>query len=704
MQRLSDNALRRLATALALASLVFVAVDTMIVATSMSLFSERSVGIHGWPLVDIASAGSAVLGAVIVVANPRQTIGWLLNVIGASTSFSLLAESYAVWVLDFDGPGPTRAGDLSGWLSAFTGGALALAGLSVTFLLVPTGRLLSRRWRWVAVMAVIGYLSFCAGIVVVGPHQAADMDGDTAGGNALAGVLLSAGILLVFAAVLASVGCMLVRLHRSHGEERQQVRVVAMGASAIGLSLIVLLVGETVQGGEQTWWSSMPLFIAYVFMIGCITVAVLRYRLSDVEVIVSRALVLAMAAGFAAVGYVGLVVALGQSVGDRADGGFWLSLIATAAVALAFQPLRRWVVRFADRLAYGTRAAPYDALADFSRRLGQSPAPGTVLPAIAASAGEAVRAESVVVRLDVDAGPDLVEVWPSLPAATLTTVEGEPDLVVPVVGDTGPLGSITLRLPPGRDVRPLEHRLLSDIAEQASVAFSNAQMQIQLAAQVEQLDRRTRDLAASRNRVIGAADTERRRLEAAIARRVVPAMSALRAELAACAGVPLDAEKIGGFVDQATGALESLRELTRGIYPTMLTRSGIGPALTSYASRMQRLDALRIDPAVATSRFAERVEAAAYFCGIEALGHPGEEGPMVDIRLENDTLVILAHGLALDGIDRLAVIDRVEACGGSLTVIQLHGRSALQVTLLALPPEVSAQPRPTATPAGAGRD
>ena len=77
---------------------------------------------------------------------------------------------------------------------------------------------------------------------------------------------------------------------------------------------------------------------------------------------------------------------------------------------------------------------------------------------------------------------------------------------------------------------------------------------------------------------------------------------------------------------------------------------------------------------------------------------------MVDMRLENDTLVILAHGLALDGIDRLAVIDRVEACGGSLTVIQLHGSSALQVRLLALPPEVSAQPRPTATPAGAGRD
>ena len=704
MSRLSDSTLRRTATALAVVSVVLVVVDTVIVAASMPLFSTRSVGLHGWPLVDIASAGSAVLGAVIVAANPRHAIGWLLNVIGASTSFSLLAESYAVWVLDYDGPGPTRAADFAGWLSAFTGGALALAGLSVTFLLVPTGRLLSRGWRWVELMAGIGYLSFCAGIVVIGPHQTANQDEDTADGDPLAQVLLSAGILLIFAAVFASVVCMLIRLRRAEGVERQQVRVVAMGAGAIGLSLIMMLVGESVKGGEQNWWSSMPLFIAYVFMIGCITVAVLRYRLYDVEVIVSRALVVAMAAGFAVVGYIGLVVALGQSVEDRADGGFWLSLLVTAVVALAFQPLRRGVVRFADRLAYGTRAAPYDALAEFSRRIGQSPAPGTVLPAIAAAAGEAVRADRVVVHLDVDSGPDLVEVWPSSSAAGLTSIDTEPDLVVPVLGQGGQLGSITLHLPPGRDVRAHEHRLLADIADQASIAFSNAQMQVQLAAQVEQLDRRTRDLAASRNRVIGAADTERQRLEAAIARRVLPAMSELRSDLAACEDAPLDQPLIGSFVDRATDALESLRELTRGIYPTMLTRSGFGPALTAYASRLQRPGALRLDPAVATSRYAERVEAAAYFCVIEALGNTGAEGPTVDVRLDGDTLVVSAHGLALDAIDRLAVIDRVEACGGWMHLVRLHGRSALEVRLPALSAEVSAPPQPTATPAPAGRD
>jgi hypothetical protein len=89
----------------------------------------------------------------------------------------------------------------------------------------------------------------------------------------------------------------------------------------------------------------------------CVAVTVLRYRLYDVEVIVSRTLVVALAAAFAAVGYVGVVVVLGRAIGGQA-GGFWLSLVAMVGVALAFQPLRRAAVRLADRLAYGPRAAP----------------------------------------------------------------------------------------------------------------------------------------------------------------------------------------------------------------------------------------------------------------------------------------------------------------------------------------------------------
>ena len=86
-----------------------------------------------------------------------------------------------------------------------------------------------------------------------------------------------------------------------------------------------------------------------------------------------------------------VVVLVGLAVGGS-TAGFWPSLLATAVVALAFQPLRRRVVRVADRLAFGAAAAPYEALADFSRRLGDSPDPADLLPAVADAAAQAVNA------------------------------------------------------------------------------------------------------------------------------------------------------------------------------------------------------------------------------------------------------------------------------------------------------------------------
>ena len=430
----------------------------------------------------------------------------------------------------------------------------------------------------------------------------------------------AAGILLVLAAVLASVTCLGIRLRRSQGQVRQQVRIVAVGAASVGLGLFVLLGNEAIHGGSQQSWSSLLLYASYAFLIACIAVAVLRYRLYDVELFISRGFVVAVAAGFAAAGYIGLVVGLGRAAGER-SGGFWASLVAMTVVALAFQPLRRAVVRLADRLAYGPRAAPYDALASFSRRIGRSPAPGAVLPAIAAAAGQAVAAERAVVRLTVDAGEDLVEVWPP-GAAVPDETTGQ---VVPVADEHGALGSIALDVPAGRDVRPFEQRMLEDIADQAAVAFRNVRLQVELAAQVKRLDERARALDASRRRLIDAADTERRRLESALAREVLPAMDSLRTDLAD-GPARVDEATAASYVERATSALEALRELTRGIYPTLLTRSGPVAALTSYADRNGRSDGAVIDPGVAASRYAERVEAAGYFCCVEMLGASGDPG------------------------------------------------------------------------------
>ena len=342
---------------------------------------------------------------MILGAHPRHPIGWILNLVGLTTSISLAAESYGIWVLQYDGQGSAAQGHLAGWVAAVLGGPLALA--------LPHRRLPAGADGHVPVAPValgrprdLGGVRrlYLLGLVLVGPNGI-NRNGDPIDARSRhVQVLLSGGVVLITLMLLASVVAMLRRLRGSTGAARQQLRVVTIGAAGVGLALVVLIIGQSLNGGRQSWWTSVPLYVSYVLLVVCIAVAVLRYRLYEVEVIVSRAVVLAIATAFVAVGYVGLVVVLGRTVEDTTGGGFWWSLLATVVVALAFQPLRRRVLRVADRLAYGNRAAPYDALADFSARIGRSPATDELLPTIAAAAGEAVHAQRAVVRLDGEGG------------------------------------------------------------------------------------------------------------------------------------------------------------------------------------------------------------------------------------------------------------------------------------------------------------
>jgi signal transduction histidine kinase len=677
---------RRVAWLAAGVSALLVVVDTALVVASYPPMSVRSTGIHGWPLVNLAGLGSAVLGAVIVGANPRQPIGWILNLIGLTTSISLAAESYSIWVLQYDGEGSSAMGHLAGWVAAVLGGPLALACLTWAFLLVPTGTYLSSRWAWVARVTWAAYCMYVLGLVLVGPYGV-NRNGDPIDASVIEQILLSGGVLVITAMILTSVVAMLRRLRGSTGATRQQLRLVTIGAAGVGAALVILIIGQSLNEGRQSGWTSVPLYLSYVLLVVCIAVAVLRYRLYEVEVIVSRALALAIATAFVAIAYVGLVVVLGRTVEDRIGGGLWWSLLATVVVALAFQPLRRRVLAVADRLAYGDRAAPYDALADFSGRIGRTPATDELLPTIAAASGEAVHAQRAVVRLVGEGGVGQTATWP----ATSGSDGGVPDggVVVPIEDASGPLGSVVLTLPPGRDIRPTERRLLADIAEQAALALRNARLELEVAERVRQLDRHTRELTASRNRIIGAVDTERRRLESAIAVRVLPTMLLLRSQVARSATAEAQADSIEESVGLATKALESLRELTRGIYPTMLTRSGLGSALSSHAARVGRSDALRIDPDLADARFPEHVEAAVYSCCVEVLEHVGGE---IVLGLDDTTgeLVVSIAGVRLEDLNELAILDRVQACGGVLGATCPDGVTWMRFSLLAADPTTPA--------------
>ena len=274
--------------------------------------------------------------------------------------------------------------------------------------------------------------------------------------------------------------------------------------------------------------------------------------------------------------YVLVVVVVGRLLSS--GGGFWTSLLATAAVALAFQPLRRGVVRTADRLAYGAAAKPYEALAELTRRLGASADPVTLLPALAETAALAVGAGRVAARRRTRDGAELESVWAAPGGGPLGPV-----VEVPVVERDEVLGVLRVELPADRPARPAQLALLRALAGSAAVPFRAARLSEDLSHQVELLRRTTRDLEGSRRRVLQARDVERRRLERAIAREVVPHLRDLprRLErLAAGADVP-DVEPL---VESTTRGLDALRALTRGVYPAQLARSGLPAALRSLAA------------------------------------------------------------------------------------------------------------------------
>ncbi len=655
--------------------------DTWFTAAHNSLLSEETWANHGWPLSSLAGLGYAVMGALIISRYPRHRLGWLLSA-ASLLSVTLATDAYSTWVLDGDGPGSAYWAHVAAWAGPLLGWPAFTAQI-IVFLTAPDGHLLSPRWRWAAWAALAGVTLHTLGTLTIRPGEV--VVGEDFGNRAVSLPLLTVGWMLVAAALIASVVSLVLRLRRAKDDERLQLLWIASAAALLALGVVCILAIPRIQGEEGTWLAALPLRVAQVAVPVCVAVAVLRHRLVAIDLIVNRAVLFALATGVVAVGYVGVVVLVGLAVGGSTE-GFWPSLLATAVVAMAFQPARRRVVRVADRLAFGAAAVPYEALAEFSRRLGDTSDPATLLPAVAESAAQAVNARRVVVTLRVEAGADQLAGWP--PDGALAA--GSTDVEVPVIDQGDRLGVITVTMRPGHSLRPHEHRLLADLAEQAGLAFRNARLAAELSAEVEQLAGHTRELADSRRRLISAGDAERSRLERAIGRQVAPHLDPLPGQLLQLsqpgrdATAAPDAALLGTLLASVNTALEALREITRGVFPAQLARSGLPAALGSLVARTGSTGRLMVDASAAETRFGPRVEAAAYFCAAEAMRDLDDPVEMT-LTVEGDRLQLVVSGEDRGGLSRDDIRDRVESAGGAVAIAIDGGLTRVEVRLPTTP-------------------
>jgi len=594
----------------------------------------------------------ALVGFVVARRRPDNPAGWLMLVIGL------------VWSLGV-GP-PVTPGTTADWLSSPFW--IVPFGLMGTHLLLrlPDGRLPSKRWRIASRLSTTAMV-----LAMVGFWFDPELKGNPIANPRIA-VLGLLGLILLAGCIVASIVSLFVRRRHADAVERQQLRWIAAGGLIFLLvwagSIVVSAVFDLRDGSLGSDVNGFITLCAYAAVPISIGFAILKYRLFDIDVVIRKALIVAVLAVFFTAVYVLIVGVVGAAVGLHSTAA--LSFVAAAIVALGIQPVLARARRLADRIVYGRRATPYEVLADLGKQLGGAYSADDVLPRMARVLRDGIGASRARVLLRV--GDELREVaaWPSDGDASLPS-EAD-DLSVEVRDREEVLGELAVRMSANDPIDEGKARLVADLAAQAGLVLRNVRL--------------IEELRASQRRIVTAQDRERRRLERNIhdgAQQQLVAL-AVKARLARSL-LDRDGPRAGEMLDQIAAetqdALENLRDLARGIYPPLLADKGLVAALEAQARKAPV--PVEVSPD-GVGRYPPEIEAAVYFSILETLqnaakyANPSHVG--VRLRQEDGRLAfeVRDDGVGFDvrargyGTGLHGIADRLAALDGSL-----HIRSAV---------------------------
>jgi signal transduction histidine kinase len=639
------------------------------------------------------------VGLLVLSRHPRQPIGWIFAGIGLLATVGVAAQEYAHYTV-ITRPGALPGAAWAAWLAAWWWYPMLGGVLVLTPLLFPTGRPPTPRWRWalrlalatgvaITVLAMLNprfELQDARGVAVrnpIGIEAVGNVEESTAGG-----VLF----LMLVIALIGAVASVIVRYRRSRGEERQQLKWFVYGAALLPtIPLSDLLPSSPVI--DQVQGVGFGLVVSFLPISAGI--AILKYRLYDIDLVVNKTLVYGSLAGFITAVYVGMVVGIGNAIGTRGEPNLGLQIGGTAVIAVAFQPVRARVQRLANRLVYGERASPYEVLSGFSHRLGSSYAIDDVLPRLAQVVAEGTRAASASVWIRVGDALRAAARWPAGDGGVPMPVPTDEGIVIPGAERSLPvrhrgelLGALAVEKSAGDRIRPEEDRLLGDLAAQAGLVLRNVRLTEELQFRLQDITRLAGELGESRRRIVTVGDAERRRLERNIHDGAQQHLVALAVQLKLARSVSAkDPEKarshLEDLVRSTEEALRVLRNLVRGIYPPLLEADGLAAALEAEARRAT-------PPAMVMTeqfpRFPSEIEAAAYFAVLEALQNATKyaDASRIEVHLsrEEGTLIFMVadDGKGFDpsvtpsGSGLQNMEDRLATVGGTLHVESTPGR------------------------------
>ena len=647
--------------ALAVAIATYLCLATGILMLFDVIPSRAADGLSPWflPAVVAAWVTPSVVGLAIALRQPRNVIAWIL-LLGP---FALAATVPLEPVL---GAGWQLQVDRASW-------PLLYAWPIAVAFVFPNGRLLSRRWRWIAGAAAVSFVGFMTlAMFDTEPFYGDDasvpnpMAGNAVGSSPVLEPLVWSLWGVMLACLFAGAYAIRLRLRRSSGIERLQTMWLAWAAALVPVALVLCflsgILGYAV-GVTLLDWIVFPLLLGIeTAMALAVGIAVARYRLYAIEELVNRTLVYLVLTVVLVSAYSAIAIGLGVVAGR---GSAWVTAVATLVVAVSFRPLR---ARIQDAVDRRYRRARYDGV--------------RLVRAFEDEVRDGRRAPEEIAAVLAEALHDpLAELLFWLPeTAAYTDATGA--IVRGVQQDSR--ARTEIRRDDARtalllhDPSLAEQRdLLDGVTSAAALSIEMARLRVEVRLQLAEVE-------ASRTRIVEAGYEERRRLErdlhdGAQQRLVSLGVQIRRLQLS----LPREAAILEPALDQIVGeigaAIGDLRQIAAGVRPARLD-DGLAAALRDLA----RSSPVPVDVDVRGGRVIASVEAAAYFVACEALTnavkHASASKVAVSAVRENGTLHVsiaddgLGGAVVRRGSGLAGLADRIAAHGGTLEVVSPRGR------------------------------
>lgn len=675
---MTDKRASRLAWTIWVASMVLVVTTVGLLVENGFALPEGSFGVPGFSA--IIGLTFSTVGALVASRRKGNPIGWIFCALGLAASLQEFAQQYATYAFFF-ADRKLPAAELAAWFPSWVWVPATGMATTFVFLLFPDGRLLSRRWKLVMWLGIFGIFTGSASFAFTpGPLENFRQIDNPLGVDGITFISGQIGLGVYGLAAILSSACLVLRYRRSQGDERLQLKWFATAAVFVALSLAV----TSVFAEKAPKSLELVVVLSFLSLPIAAGIAILRHRLFEIDVVINKAVVYGLLL-VAIVGvYAGLVVGVSALVNAGTGQSLPLSIAAATIIAIAFDPARKRIQRFADRIVYGHRLSPYQAMAELSQ-LFSSLMTGELtvresLGPMAESLAKGLSTARTKVRVILGSGEELALTFPA-------DAPDEFDKVMAVRDGQHTIGEISVSKKPGESFSPSDEDLLQDLVRQCELAFRNLRLTAELQERLAQISAQAKEIQASRQRIVTAQDGERRRIERDIHDGAQQQLVSMTVKLAmAKTMLSKDVVKADGLLDQlkleVADAVETLRDLARGVFPRVLADEGLCPALRAHIAKMQ-IDATVLGDDQA--RFDPEVEANVFFSVREALQnaskHAGGAAVVVRIDTARSELVFSVEdrGPGFDprvvkrgsGLQNMS--DRIEALGGTMKLVSAPG-------------------------------